>query len=198
MTKLTVTMKDAITENALDTSGYNAKHREYKQRRRAWAEAVADASIGGEESRLLLQETQKKVDALIKKLPENLRGDEVIVGPTTRGIYASFGGMHCHVGEWEGYRPAINMPMFAADHPLTIEFELLEQQSKELSSMKDQVRQQVRAVLGSVSTVKQLLTAWPESVELLPEYTKPKPTLPAVQIGSINKLVGLPTEQEQE
>ena len=53
---------------------------------------------------------------------------------------------------------------------------------------------QVGVLLASVNTVKQLISVWPESKELIPKDEKPKAALPMVQIRDLNTLIGLPTD----
>ena len=197
MTKLTTNMRDTIVENALKKAGIYAKQREYAERRKLWAEKVADESVGGPDAVAILAEANKKVAKIVASLPEQLRTD-VTIGPSEGWIYASFGGMRTSVREWDGTRPAKSGLMLSADHPLTIEFETLEAERKELSNRKDKLKYDVRAIISSVTTVNRLTAVWPESVELLPAVAAPKMQLPAVQIEAINAAIGLPSEETKQ
>lgn len=177
MTKLTLHIRDSIVANALAKAGVDKARAEYNAKRKAWAEAVADASLGGPEVRELLDAANKKVARIIKTLPEKLQRS-MQVGPMTGGMYASFGGRRTHVNEWDNERAAVSGVLFTADDPLSIQFEQLENEDKAITEKRDAIRTQVRAALSNVNTVKQLLTAWPEAAELLPTSAAPKPQHP--------------------
>ena len=194
MTKLTVSMRDQIVGNAIDKAGITTALANLYAERRAWAEAVADESIGGAEVVAKLAEANKKVARIVASLPEDLRA-ELQVGPRVGSITAAFGGRRTTVREWVDYRPAKNGLMLAADHPLTIQFEQLENRSRELEDRRTALRQEVRAAVNSCSTVNKLLTVWPEAKELLPKYAKPTTNLPAVQVDKLNAAIGLPTPE---
>lgn len=194
MTKLTVSMRDQIVANAVDKSGITKAQEELQIERRVWANAVADESIGGAAVVALLGEANKKVARIINTLPEGLR-EEILVGPRVGSITAAFGGRRMIVREWEGYRPAKAGLMLAADHPLTIHFEQLETRQTELEQRRNSLRQEVRAVVNSCSTINKLLTVWPEAKELLPQQSKPVTSLPAVQVDKLNAAIGLPSEE---
>lgn len=196
MTKLTVSTRDAIIDNALEKAGVVKARSEYRLKRQAWATAVADASLGGPEVRAQLEAANQKVAKIIKTLPQAFQRN-LQVGPLTGGIYASFGGRRTHVNEWEGERAAVSGAMFAADDPLSVQFEHLENEDKAISNKREAIRTQVRAALSNVNTIKQLLTAWPEAAELLPTYAAPKPTLPALCVADLNAAIGLPTGETQ-
>lgn len=192
MTKLTVSMRDAIIDNALEKAGVVKARSEYRLKRQAWATAVADASLGGPEVRAQLEVANQKIAKIVKTLPKSFQRDEQ-VGPITGGIYASFGGRRTYVNEWEGERAAVSGVMFAADDPLSVQFEELENEDAAIREKREAIRTQVRAALSNVNTIKQLLTAWPEAAELLPTYAAPKPTLPALCVADLNAAIGLPT-----
>lgn len=194
MTKLTTRMRDAIVKNAIEKSGINKQRADYAERRKRWAEKVADESIGGAEAVAKLAEANKKVAKIVSTLPEHLRQD-LCVGPRAGGIVVGFGGMRAHVHEWDNHRAAKSGLLLAADHPLTKEFELLEAEDKDLTSRKDKLTCDVRAMVNSVTTVKRLLDVWPEAAELLPASAAPKPQLPSVNVEHLNAIIGLPTEE---
>lgn len=195
MTKITVSMRDAIIDNALAKAGVNKARAEYTAKRKAWANAVADASLGGPDVLVKLEVANQKVARIIKTLPEQVQNN-LQVGPMTGGIYASFGGRRTYINEWDGDRPAISHALFAADDPLSVQFEQLENEDNAIRDKRESIRTQVRAALSNVNTIKQLLAAWPEAAELLPTYAAPKPTLPAVCVADLNAAIGLPTGED--
>ena len=196
MTKLTVSMREAIIDNALEKSGVVKARSEYQLKRRAWATDVADASVGGPEVLAQLEAANQKVAKIVKTLPEKFqRGLQV--GPMNGSIYASFGGRRTYINDWEGERPAVSSCLFAADDPLSIQFEELENEDKAIREKREAISTQVKAALSNVNTIKQLLTAWPEAAELLPTYAAPKPTLPALCVADLNAAIGLPTGETE-
>lgn len=194
MTKLTVSLRDAIIENALDKSGWTKAWAAYSAQRKAWAEAVADESLGGADAVAALAAANKKVARIIAALPEQLRSD-LRVGPLVGGIIAAFGGRRTHVNQWDSTRPAKGGLSLAANHPLTVEFERLEHLEKELVDRKTNLRAEVRAVLNSVTTVSKLIKVWPEAKELLPAHEQKGVNLPSVQLAKLNEAIGLPTPE---
>lgn len=84
-----------------------------------------------------------------------------------------------------------------ADNPLSDMFDNIHNKKQKSEEIKETVRLNVLAVLNSVTTVKKLLGAWPESAELIPsEIEKPVINLPTVQIADLNNMIGVPTPAE--
>lgn len=191
--KLTNWIRDAIVANAVEKAGINKAYADYREERQQWACAVADESIGGADAAALLEEANKKITRIVKSLPESLQS-ELRAGPLEGTIFASFGGMRTRINEWPGHRPARTGMILASDHPLTIQFEKLEAREKELASKKSNLRAEVRAVVGSVTTVNKLLAVWPDAKELIPAQAVQSTNLPAVNIESLNAAIGLPSE----
>ena len=192
--KLTASLRDAIIENALDKSGWTKAWAGYEAQRKAWAEAVADESLGGADAVAALAAANEKVARIIAALPEQLRSD-LRVGPLAGGITAAFGGRRTSVYQWDGVRPAKGGLNLASNHPLTVEFERLEHLEKELVDGEINLRAEVRAVLDSVTTVSKLLKVWPEAKELLPAGEQKEVKLPSVQLVKLNETIGLPTPE---
>jgi septal ring factor EnvC (AmiA/AmiB activator) len=196
MTKLTTSMRAAIVDSALEKAGVYKARAEYTAKRKAWANAVADATLGGPDALAKLEVANQKIARIVKTLPEQFQRT-LRVGPLTGGVYASFGGFRTHVNEWDGERPALGSQLFAADDPLSVQFEELEREDKAISDKRETIRTQVKAALSNVNTVKQLLAAWPEAAELLPTNAAPKPTLPALCVADLNAAIGLPTGETE-
>lgn len=67
----------------------------------------------------------------------------------------------------------------------------------DINKRESDLAHQVRAVVGSCTTVKKLLEIWPESKELIPTtLEEARPQLPAIQVAELNKLVGLPSGEQ--
>ena len=194
MTKLTVAMRDTIVENAVEKAGIKTRLQAHSEAMRAWAEEVADESLGGAEAVAQLEAANKKIAKIIAALPEHLRED-MYAGPRTASITAAFGGQRRYINQWEGYRPAKSGLMLAADHPLSIRIEQLDAEERTINEQRQSLRADVRAAVNSVTTVKRLLEVWPEVKELLPTYAAPTKNLPAIKVEALNAAIGLPTEE---
>lgn len=197
MTKLTVAMRDTIVNNAVEKAGLNKETSTLAERRKVWAEKVADESIGGPENVAKLAEANKKITRIVSGLPKDLQED-LRAGPLTGSILASFGGRRIYVNQWDGRRPAREGLMLPADHPLTVEFEALETIEADLNDRREKLKYDVRAMVNSVTTVARLLAVWPEAKELIPTYAVQPKNLPAVNVEQLNSAIGLPTEETPE
>lgn len=194
MTKLTIAMRDTIVANAVDKAGINKELAAHQQRRKAWAEKVADESVGGAEVVAKLNEANRKIAKIVASLPNDLR-QTLRAGPMAGSIYAAFGGRRCYVNAWDGERPARGGLMLATDHPLSVEFYELEDAARAIEKKRDDLKIEVRAAVDSVTTVGKLLSVWPEAKELLPTYAAQPKNLPAVRVDKLNAAIGLPTEE---
>jgi hypothetical protein len=105
MTKLTVAMRDAIVNKAVEKAGLNKEAIALAERRKVWAEKVADESVGGAEAVAKLNEANKKIARIVAGLPKGLQED-LRTGPLTGSIVAAFGGRRVYVNHWDGERPA--------------------------------------------------------------------------------------------
>lgn len=193
MTKLTVSLRDAIVDKAVEKAGINRAYKEYSEERKQWACAVADESLGGAAEVAKLNEANKKIAQIVKSLPDHLQ-ENLHAGPLTGSIMVSFAGKRAYVREWDGERPAKGGLILSADHPLTVQFEQLENKERQLSEKKSNLRAEVRAVLNSVTTINRLLAVWPEAKELIPAQAA-RVNLPSVNVESLNSAIGLPSDQ---
>lgn len=83
--------------------------------------------------------------------------------------------------------------IFSGDHKLTQQYLELSQQQKDLNTRYKETREQIKAILDSVTTLKRLQEIWPECEPFIKDMliTK-KPALPAVPVKEVNKSLGLP------
>ena len=87
-----------------------------------------------------------------------------------------------------------NKPTLTADNPLIQKFLDAEKLLKELKSSRDSIKENVKAVVYSVSTTKRLVEVWPESAELIPkEIEVVRAGLPAINFESLNASIGIPS-----
>lgn len=202
--RLTTALRCAIATNAIKKSGVAAAEAENEKAFCDLAEKVRVKVLGG----------KKKAAEADAKLAEAMKIEKELheIGATSfcisRGlrkeIYPSFGGARTRLEYSAGdsvYRltPCREICLLAADDPLTVEFHRLDDEKRALIQQREEVNVNVYAALNSVSTVKRLLEAWPESKELLPaNLDAARATPPALKVGDLNKLIGLPTEEKTE
>lgn len=190
MTRMTNALRDAIVENALKKCGYTEARARYASAKETWGEAVRLAALGVGEAEA--KSIEKKAQALYAKLPDLLVRSE---GELYRRDYLvlTVAGQRDTVHFKEGLSPWKHEIAF--DHPLAVERENLINENDRLNKWYADVHAPVRAAVNSVNTVAQLLKAWPESKELIPEHVaEAKSHLPAVRASDLNALIGLPTE----
>jgi len=81
-------------------------------------------------------------------------------------------------------------------HELISLMENYRAEDKNIRDIKSNVRENVKALVYSVTTVKKLLEVWPESMELIPtNVAKQVVQLPSIKIEQLNALIGVPSEK---
>ncbi|ENZ1877623.1 Nmad5 family putative nucleotide modification protein, partial [Salmonella enterica] len=76
---LNKSIKEKIVDNALAKAGIPQRKKALRDARADWAERVRLAAIGGPETESEVLKTEKKIAALIAKLPEELRTNYTFV-----------------------------------------------------------------------------------------------------------------------
>ncbi len=201
MTRLTNSLKEVITQNALEKSGVVQQQKELDLEYNKLALDVRIEALGGKEkadkAESLHQELVKKSD----ELNQLTDGCVYIYNDTDYKIYPSFGGMRKRLNYGINTSTQLLTPdeskcRFAADHPLSIKFLELEEKKSKLDKKYCEVKVNVSTALKSCTTVKRLLTIWPEAKELLPkDVEKASVQLPALKVEKLNEIIGLPTEK---
>lgn len=194
-TRLNTALRDKIVANALTKAGITKDRQELQAARHAWADELRLTALGTTDEALAKLSTKvKKAWESIPSVVARSYSDPIY---TREYIYVNLGGLKTCAHFRERAPAPTGSPVFEADHALTIRFHELENAAKDLDDRADTLKTQVRAVVNSVSTVKQLLNVWPEAKELLPATVEEsKSKLPAVQVETLNTLIGLPTEEE--
>ncbi|EBP9595577.1 hypothetical protein ATQ54_26680, partial [Salmonella enterica] len=174
-----------------------------------WAERVRLAAIGGPEAEAEVLKTEKKIAALIAKLPEELRTNYTFVRYDS-DIYLNLAGSRVRAyfnGNYRSYEQGEPDPIrkivpyeytLLADDPLVTEFYSFDALYREIKSDETDIRQNVTAALNKARTVKRLLEQWPEAKELLPAEDAVVPLPPAIRREALNEMIGLPSESSQE
>ncbi|EBA3784175.1 hypothetical protein AKM61_24715 [Salmonella enterica] len=202
-------IKEKIIDNALAKAGIPQRKKALRDARADWAERVRLAAIGGPETEAEVLKTEKKIAALIAKLPEELRTNYTFVRYDS-DIYLNLAGSRVRAyfnGNYRGHEQGEPDPIrkivpyeytLLADEPLVTEFYSFDALYREIKSDETDIRQNVTAALNKARTVKRLLEQWPEAKELLPAEDAVVPLPPAIRREALNEMIGLPSESSQE
>ncbi|EMF3851435.1 hypothetical protein V3E06_004856 [Salmonella enterica] len=200
-------VKEIIVDNALAKAGIPQRKKALRAARADWAERVRLKAIGGPEAEAEVLKTEKKIAALIAKLPEGMRTNSTFVRKDY-DIYLNIAGSQTYVYFNGNYRAhESGQPdhickitpykyTLLPDDPLVTEFYGFDALYREIKSDEADIRQNVTAALDKARTVKRLLEQWPEAKELLPAENATVPLPPAIRREALNEMIGLPSEVE--
>lgn len=197
MTRLTTHIRDQIVANALAKTTFAAEEGVIEQERFALAEAFRIEALGGAEQARKIEKLAARIEKELAELPAGV----VLYGQPIRKSHEmwrmNLGGARVVIpfgDSTEQQRIAPSGSVFAGDHPLVLQFHSLENRGADLDKRRNDLRDSVRAVLNSCTTIKKLLTVWPEAKELLPaSLEEARSQLPAVQTAELNAALGLPS-----
>ncbi len=204
MTRLTNSLKEVITQNALEKSGVIQQQKELDLEYNKLALEVRIEALGGKENAGVLDQLYNDLINGIDTLKKVTGTYIYLNNGLDTGINPSFGGMSTYLNY--GFNKngdsifllalSRDKCRFSADHPLSIKFTELEGKKEKLNKKYCEVNVNVSAALKSCTTVKRLLTIWPEAKELLPkDVEKASVQLPALKVEKLNEIIGLPTEK---
>lgn len=191
--RLTKEIKTAIFNAALKKSGIPDREAAIKNRYAQWAEAVRVRYVTPEAMALI-----DAAKAASSAVPEILRNYSFTPSRNYR-ITANVAGQSRDV-YWNGEFRYADKPeekrvcpnervTLLADDPLTEQLYAIDHDAAALKSE----REQLWAVLDSVTTDKRLVEVWPEAVAFIPAAERAaSPQLPALPIADLNKMIGLP------
>lgn len=115
-------------------------------------------------------------------------------------IRVAFGGQQNQVS-WRGFLPIAakhvydRAKSYLSDDPLSQRHDALERRRNLLRAERDGVWSQIKGVLESCTTLKQLVEIWPEAESFVRDFAEQGPaavTALALPIKSLNELLGLP------
>lgn len=197
MTRITKEMTQAIANNAVKKSGVLALLEQEKVDRFEWAERVRIFALGGDAAAARAEKTMAKIEALRKELPSG-----VDYGGRVRrvddDIQINLAGVSVEA-KFDSKKTTPYTTTILADNELVQAFYDLEGRREDLVARRETIKAQVVATVSKFTTVKKLVEAWPEVVELLPPQVETtKSNFPAIQVADLNKLVGLPSDQATE
>ena len=109
-------------------------------------------------------------------------------------ISLHFGGRYSNM-KMSQYRPFFNNDFesktkLTINHKLSIQWQKLQDEESDINSEKKKLGQEIRSLLNSVNTTKQLLEVWPESEIFLKGLIEPNgKMLPMVQVKTLNEVI---------
>ncbi|OBU06974.1 Nmad5 family putative nucleotide modification protein [Morganella psychrotolerans] len=205
MTQLTNNIKSEIIRNALKKAGIYEEREELRAEKNTLANDARISALGGNDAAARAEEKLASILALVKDLQNTVDGYIYLNNANDYVIYPAFGGQRTKLGygsDEQGksiYRltPDDNKCLFPADHELSKRFTQLIDKEAGIEKREVEIRANVKAALDSVTTIKKLISVWPEAKEILPENEQPeRMMLPAIKVENLNNLIGLPTESE--
>lgn len=215
-TRLNKDLRAAIVSRALVTSGCVAESRQLIEDRAAFAEKVrllviaqqgyTDADLRGRYDSLRAQHIDERLDGFIYlSVTANSREFSVNINGQHRQLFLDgspkkYMTTHipCDAEVHEGGRICPRGRFNIANNDLADELNDFDKRAADLEKKIEAVKTTVRAAVDSVNTIGQLLAAWPEAEELLPEeWKKAKAaTELAVRPEDLNALCGIPKGKE--
>lgn len=195
--RLNQALREQIIQNALDKAGITEAQKQWDADYRVWAERVRVTTNGI--SDVKIAELEAKVASILREIPTQTRRCDSIALVYRRAYdLVNVGGLRVRVEYWDEsgnpeYRPCpADDATIPADHPLTKQFHAMNAQKDEIEERRSTLRAQVKAVVDSIKSYRELLNVWPEAVELLPtEETIPVVGLPALNVADLNAAIGL-------
>ena len=190
--RLTNDVKNTIINNALEKSGYNKELDEYCAELSNLAVEMHEESFGGHKEMHRKLKIIEKASEAFKSIDGRAAYVRVHHNRTVR----------CEVGGQIRYfdlpfkAPVVTCTLkIPVDHPLAAKLRSLDNLFEDLHNKMVDVVSAVNSVLDTVTTVKKLVTVWPEAEELLPKESQlpTKANLPAIKIENANALIGLPS-----
>ena len=186
--RLTTIVKDQIIRNALKAAGIYKRREALDATENKLAERARVIKLGGTAKVNTLEKLELKYNAMLKSM--NLSryhnySHRIQVSSVT-------GGYHLMLSFATSNWCTSGALQLEIDTPLMKSILKWSEDTKQLNDERDTIKSDVRTLLNSVTTDKQLLKIWPEAVELLPpEATKTQ--LPSVATDQLNKLLRLPS-----
>ncbi|EMJ6797686.1 hypothetical protein RGI81_003615 [Morganella morganii] len=205
MTRLTNHIKSEIIKNALVKAGIQEEKSQLRAEKSALANDVRIAALGGAENAKKIDDKYATALAIVKELKSDVDEYIHIGNATDDEIYPAFGGQRTRLRYGRDDQGAVlrlltpqnSKCLFPADHELSKRFAQIVDKESSIEKKEAEIKANVKAALDSVTTIKKLISVWPEVKEILPEGEQEQQTsLPAVKVENLNSLIGLPTESE--
>lgn len=200
MTRMTKFISEKIISKAIEKAGLPAERYAVKAAKYTLAEALRVESLGGPEKAASTEKLIKQIEKQLGQLPEGLLTSDSFARRDYEMYKMNLGGLRVtlrYSDSTDDLRYCQSGFTLPADHALVIRFSELDNVEADINKRESDLAHQIRAVVGSCTTVKKLLEIWPESKELIPTtLEEARPQLPAIQVADLNKLVGLPSGEQ--
>lgn len=193
-TRMTNDLRDTIVKNALEKAGVTKRVKDCADNLKLWGDEVRVFLLGGAVKAAELDAKKKQVEDIASSVDAGLlerrniffRRDEIRLNLAGVTVKAKLSTVSI----------APYSAVIQADNPLVQTFYDLRAEQEKAEAEHDNIRAQVHATVYKFGTVKRLLEAWPEAKELLPDVLpETKSQLPAIAVGDLNRLVGLPSKE---
>lgn len=199
MTRLTNEIRDKIINNAIVKAVGDRESVQLKTLGDKFSAKLIETAVGDKAGELA--KINQKIKDLIASIPSDFRiyeTDEHL--NRTDYVRLNIAGQAV---DWSFDKAEIfpltswyNRFVIPQGHELVTIMEAYRAEQKTIDDIKANVRENVKALVYSVTTVKKLLEVWPESVELIPtNVAKPVVQLPSIKIEQLNALIGVPSEK---
>ncbi|MCT8349820.1 hypothetical protein LGZ99_22110 [Photorhabdus temperata] len=203
--KLTKDLKKEIVNNALSLAGIEEGFKQIELDKCQLAKDIRVTALGGEDKVKYWDELYENILDQIKEFNRNIDRHIDIIGAESEEILVGFGGrqMWLAYGRDENENrirlitPARDHCLFNAEHELSVRFTKIEEKLSELNNKKDEIKNNVYAILNSVTTTKKLVEVWPEAKDLIPsEEVRIINTSLSVKVEDLNKMIGIPKSED--
>lgn len=198
MTRLTNEIRDKIINNAVTKAIGDRETVQLKALGEKFSQKLVETACG--ENYETLQKIDQEIQKIIEKIPERFKQyEDVSHVNKDRAVRLNLAGQSVDwffedekIFPYTSYRDRYVIPQ---GHELLKLMDDYRSEEKAIDDIKSNVRENVKALVYSVTTVKKLLEVWPESLELIPtDVAKPVVNLPSIKIEQLNALIGVPSD----
>ncbi len=198
MTRLTNEIRDKIINNAVTKAIGDRETVQLKAFADKFSAKLIETAVGDKVQELV--DLEQKIKALVTSIPSDFviyETDEHL----NRDKYVRL-NIAGQAVDWQFDKEEVfpvttwhNRYVIPQGHELVSLMDDYRAEVKAIDDIKTNVRENVSALVYSVTTVKKLLEVWPESVELIPtNVAKPVVNLPSIKIEQLNALIGVPSD----
>lgn len=205
MTRLNKNIKEEIANNAVIKSGVLEKLEAAFDERASFLKKLRLDHLGGKSAETKMLKTEKRYLDWLSSLPEGTSTGARMLR-RDHDVMLNVGGerehLYYHGADTQRSREPISvvtpyMLTIQGGSDLQKEYLNIRHKIEALHDERSNIKRNVLASMSSITTVKALLKAWPESKELIPSnLEEAAANLPALETSTLNEMIGLPTKQK--